>query len=88
MISEIVSDFQVDGDGRTVWVNDNEGTCVARFGRMGIDVHRSYQAQLDGEGQCLDCGAHTGDIDVDWARFIASMQKHYGLTVPDRFKPA
>lgn len=46
---------EVKSDGRTVWVNATSGECLARFGRFGIDVHRTLEAQMAGEGQCLLC---------------------------------
>lgn len=37
---------QIDTDGITVWVNSNiDGSCIARFGRQGIDIHLSFTEQ-------------------------------------------
>ena len=42
--------FELFGDGRTVWVNAADGSSIARFGRMGIDVHTSASEQEKPDG--------------------------------------
>jgi hypothetical protein len=78
---------EVSSDGRTIWVNDATGMCIGRFSRRGIDVHRSSDAQLRGESQCLDC-IHDLPFDESWDRFVESMLKHHGVTISASLKPS
>lgn len=80
-------EHDITSDGRCVWVNDSQGLCIGRFGSLGTDVHSDFAAQVLGADQCLDCQRHTGDIEIDWAYFTASMLKHYGIAVGDEHKP-
>lgn len=80
-------DHEITSDGTCVWVNAADGSCIARFGRQGTDVHKDVASMLLGEGQCLDCCPHTGDLDADWAYFTASVMRHYGIAVGDEHKP-
>lgn len=76
----------IRSDGKTVWVNSDQGMCIGRFSRFGIDVHHDYETQARGCAQCLEC-AH-GEPDADgWRRFCALMLEHYGVEVPDKYKP-
>jgi hypothetical protein len=77
--------YQIDTDGITVWVNANTGECIARFGRMGIDIHKLIEEQATG-GQCLEC-THGPVTIVDWERFKVAMVEHYGITVTDEYRP-
>ena len=76
----------VESDGVTVWVNSQQGDCIGRFGRNGIDIHRTVEAQLNGADQCLHCthGAVTADR---WQEFKDKMLELYGVTVTDEHKP-
>ena len=79
--------YDITSDGACVWVNAADGSCVGRYGRLGVDVHKDVAAMLLGEGQCLDCRRHTGVLDDDWAYFKASMLHHYGVVVGEEHKP-
>lgn len=63
-----MTNFEVETDGRTVWVSGSNGECVGRFSKYGVDVHRDYEAQIKGEPQCLDC-CHDLPFDESWVRF-------------------
>lgn len=79
--------FEVLGDGRTVWVNSPVGICVGRFTKMGVDVHVDFEKQVQGE-HCLDCFKHQGDFVTSWQRFVSSMNRHYGVSIPENLKPS
>lgn len=65
--------YQVRGDGRTVWVCDDEGMNRARFGRMGYDVHAPMSAQLATGKVCVACrrGRLSASDWADWCTLIA-----------------
>ena len=73
--------IQLSGDGTRLWVNGPDGSAVGRFSkRFGIDVHRSGTEQIGGSGACLFC-THAKAGPVDWQRFLAAVQEHYGLAI-------
>lgn len=74
----------ISTDGVTVWVNGAEGL-LGRFGRGGIDIHRPADEQGDA-GVCLFC-THSESQAEDWPVFVARMQEHFGIVVPEKFKP-
>lgn len=79
-------DVRVQSDGTTVWVHDaDDGSCIGRFGRLGIDIHRpvSQQAEL---GQCLLC-THGPTDATHWRRFVEAMNDIYGVKVSERHRP-
>lgn len=73
-------EFDVRSDGRTVWVDAATGFTVARFGRLGVDVHTPDATA------CLDC-THGPTGPVEWDRFVASVRHHYGVVVSDEHRP-
>lgn len=78
--------FDISTDNVTVWINGPDGCNAGRFGRMGIDIHRSYDEQKKTGEQCLHCTA--GPVTAaDWETFKIEMNRHYGVVVTDRFKP-
>lgn len=77
---------QVESDGRTVWVNAGDGSCIGRFSRFGIDVHRTASAQMRGESECLDC-THALPDPAGWKRFQEGMRLHHGVDVGDEHMP-
>jgi len=79
---------QISSDGVTVWVN-NSYSCIGRFGRYGIDIHRDISEQME-KGECLFC-THQATTKEDWVTFVAKMKELHGVDVsskytPDRFK--
>lgn len=82
---------QIESDGVTVWVNGPMGECLGRFGRNGIDIHTTFEAQRNGSPQCLHC-TH-GPVTLEhWRVFLDKMEEHYGVDrdklaehMPDRF---
>ena len=84
--SRTVSDFQIDFDGATVWVNAPDGSCVGRFSRFGIDVHRTVAEQTATGEQCIEC-THECPTPSEWDRFIELMRTHYTVQVPAVAKP-
>lgn len=76
---------EVISDGVTVWVNDERGYCLARFGRAGIDVHQPPGAAA-AVGECLFC-THAWCTADDWPLFVAKVAEHHGVTVGDHHRP-
>jgi hypothetical protein len=75
---------RITSDGVTVWINGSEGA-IARFGRMGIDIHT-----MDTTG-CLFCTHEPTDQLHHWWLFQDKVREHYNIVVyddhmPDRFK--
>lgn len=64
-------------DGRTCWVNTENGECIGRWGRLGIDVHHTVEQQRIHGKQCLEC-VQGGS----WERFCDAMHGHYGVNIP------
>ncbi len=79
-------DYQITTDGTTVWVNHSQGYMIGRFGRMGVDIHRTLEDQITTGSECLAC-TH-GPVTVqDWELFVSGMQTHYGIAVTDHYRP-
>jgi len=69
--------FQIETDGRVVWVNSERGL-IGRFSHSGVDVHN-----VPGEPTtCEDCFPEPG-----WERFKAGMLRVHGVVVDDKYKP-
>lgn len=79
-------DHDVTTDGVTVWVSGASGESLGRFGRMGIDIHQPFEVQASGGPQCLEC-THGPTTLEHWNRFRVAMVEHYGIDVPERFRP-
>jgi hypothetical protein len=77
---------QITSDGKTVWVNSGDGSCIGRFSHFGIDIHRDFIGQMSGEGQCLECKKGPATLD-DWLQFQAGMMRHYGVKIAKRHMP-
>ncbi len=79
-------DDRVASDGQTVWVHDeNDGSCIGRFGRMGIDIHRPIAEQVE-HGQCLMC-THGRTGPDEWRRFVVAMKDIYGIVIHEHHRP-
>ena len=83
---EYQGDIEIFSDGRTVWVNTPE-CAIGRFGPYGIDVHRTIQAQMEGQPECLAC-THGPTNLADWRRFQTLMIEHYNVMIPDNHMPS
>lgn len=77
---------QVESDGRTVWLNAADGSCVGRFSRFGVDLHRTVSEQMAGLPECLDC-THECPGPAEWKRFQDGALLHHGVAVSDRHRP-
>lgn len=77
---------QIESDGKTVWINAEDGSCIARFGRMGIDIHRTMEAQLSGKPQCLMC-THGITGVAEWEQFTEAMKDLYNIKVDEKYRP-
>lgn len=76
-------EVQTSGDGRTVWVNAADGSCIGRFSkRFGLDVHNTASAQFAGADQCLFC-THEPPGQEGWTLFREKMKSLHGVEVPD-----
>ena len=82
--TEVVDRYDISTDGRTVWVNGAMGL-LGRFGVFGIDIHRPALEQLE-YGECLYCTQQWTTAE-DWKTFQQKMEEHFGIYVPDRYKP-
>lgn len=80
-------DYEIVGDGATVWINASDGMCIGRFGARGVDVHRSAAEQASGAPQCLDCIHGLAPAEA-WARFVDSMARHHGVAIGPGWMPA
>jgi len=76
---------EISNDSVTVWVN-TEASNIGRFGRYGIDVHTTLDAQLQGASECLAC-THGPTHLAEWRRFQLLMLEHYGIEITDRHIP-
>ena len=65
------------GDGWSVWVNDTDGTCLARFGRFGIDIHKDTEGKQYGR-----------PTSKDWEEFLKVMVDVYDIIVPEKLRPS
>lgn len=78
---------EITTDGVTVWVNSGiDGSCIARFGHFGIDIHRSMTDQRVSGSECLLC-THGETTAQDWETFKTGMLTHYDVVVSDKHKP-
>ena len=76
---------EILSDKRTVWVNSGEtGSCLARFGPNGIDIHHDIGHGKDTE--CLSC-THEPATPADWQRFVREMKKFYDVVIGEEHKP-
>lgn len=74
--------IDVSADGRTVWVNGADGSCIGRFSKQfGIDVHKTSTEQQAGGNQCLHCTHEPAGLAA-WDTFRAKMKMHYQIDVP------
>lgn len=80
-------DYDVTSDGQTVWVNGPGGACLGRFGKFGIDVHKTIEEQQNGASQCLFC-IHAMTTLADWEAFRVSMELHHLVKVGDNHRPS
>lgn len=80
-----MNNFEIKTDGRTVWVNGMHG-CIGRFGRGGIDVHKTAAEQVESGTQCLLC-THGRPMLADWETFQAAMLKFYGTEIANTLMP-
>jgi hypothetical protein len=77
--------YELLTDGRTVWVNGDDGVCWGRFSRFGIDVHHNAEGQRAGKA-CLECVP--GEMGRQhWDQFVVSMRKHHNVVVPEKYMP-
>ena len=75
--------LEVTSDGKTVWINDSNGHCVARFGPRGIDIHRPLSQQITTGKQCLDCRMGMNS----WDEFLTAVKSHFNFDVPNEHRP-
>ena len=71
--------YEITTDGITVWIN-GEAALLGRFGVFGVDIHTQDM------GECLQCTHALTTVD-DWEDFRTGMEKHYGVVVPEKYKP-
>lgn len=76
---------EVVTDGVTVWVN-GAGNCIARFGVMGIDIHKEPSRQVKSGNECLFC-THAPTTREDWDLFVVKMLELYKISITPRFLP-
>ncbi len=81
-----MSATEILSDGRTVWVNGQDGCCLARFSYMGIDIHKDARGQMEEDKQCLDC-KHGPTTLEDWECFKKALWQYYQVRVCDDHRP-
>jgi hypothetical protein len=74
-------DFKIIYAERAVWINDETG-CLGRFGRLGVDVHRIMEQQMEGLPVCLACTHEPTSLD-DWELFKDAMLKYHNVDLWD-----
>lgn len=72
-------------DGKTIWINANDGMCIGRLSAKGLDVHASLLGQASGD-HCLYCEPGPepfaeGVTIVQYMRFIEKMKEHHDVEV-------
>lgn len=87
MRSELVSDHLIESDGRTIWVTNNQGETIARFGRGGVDIHNTHEAQLAGAPQCLICTHSSPSTAEDLMLFVDKVMELFGVKISPRHRP-
>ena len=70
-----------------VWINNNSGTRLGRFGKMGVDVYRSAKKQLWGDTDTAYC-SHSKTTKADWLRFRQEMRNYHKINVAPEPIPA
>ena len=65
----------------TVWINGPDGSCVGRFGRLGIDLHTMADEQMNGASQCRLC-THSKPSPEDWALFREKAAEWWNIEIP------
>ena len=75
----------IQADGVTVWVH-RDGETLARFGKFGIDIHRTIKEQQEGAGVCLLC-SHVMTTAADWVVFVAAVKDVYSIEIGDEYRP-
>ena len=85
---EIEYELQLSDARNALWVHScQDGSTVARFGRMGIDLHNTVTEQLAGMPECRYC-THGKPTVADWAMFRQRVAEWFGVDVPaDAFDP-
>lgn len=79
---------QILWDGQTVWVNSCEdGSSIARFSRVSVDIHKSATEQIATGDQCLAC-FHVEYPSHAWNKFIRLLFEYYGVEAPEAARPA
>lgn len=81
MQAEIIS------DGRTVWVNGENGMCLARFNQFGIDVHTDFDGQIKTGISCLAC-THEKPGLTEWRSFQVLTRRFHGISIEDEHMPS
>lgn len=82
---ETIGTYQVEGDGRTVWVNDRFSRCVARLGPAGMEVWTFEEPPSSIFDVKVAEATETGNVNFD--RFCETVAEHHGVSIPDRYRP-
>lgn len=82
----VTKQYEIRSDGGSVWLNDQTGHCLARFGRLGVDVHRSVADQMAGAGECLAC-THGWAGAAEWNLFVQAVRAHHDVEIHCSHRP-
>lgn len=82
---ETIGTYQVEGDGRTVWVNDRYARCIARLGPAGMEVWTYGEPPSSIFEVKVAEAIETGRVNFD--RFREVVMEHHGVNIPDRYRP-
>ncbi len=79
-------EVQITDDGYTGWVKSPHGSCLGRFSRFGINVHRDHDPDADNGAECLYC-IHERPGLAGWRQFQEAMWFYHGVFVSDEHMP-
>jgi hypothetical protein len=73
------AEIEISTDGKTVWVNAENGL-IGRFSQRGIDVHNREN------NACLACIPGPCDLNA-WKRFRVNMYWHHEIFIDNKYMP-
>lgn len=74
--------LQLSDYRESVWLHASDGSTVARFGRMGVDLHNTVTEQMAGLPECRLC-THGRSTAADWQLFREKVKEFWDVEVPE-----
>lgn len=78
--------FEVASDGRTIWVNADDGMLIGRFSQNGIEVHHGSPSN-DGDQAIPVFKQHGVAPCASWDVFTQEIEAHHRIVIPDSYRP-